>query len=34
MSVTGRRVHQVTPRMRRVVLGGEDLAAFTRDGIG
>ncbi|NEE47977.1 siderophore-interacting protein, partial [Streptomyces sp. SID8455] len=32
--VTVRRVHQVTPRMRRVVLGGEDLAAFTRDGIG
>ncbi|MFI7291230.1 siderophore-interacting protein [Streptomyces anulatus] len=27
-----RRVHEVTPRMRRVVLGGEDLAAFTRDG--
>ncbi|MFJ9110262.1 siderophore-interacting protein [Streptomyces sp. NPDC102283] len=31
--VTVRRVHEVTPRMRRVVLGGEDLAAFTRDGI-
>ncbi|WDG32768.1 siderophore-interacting protein [Streptomyces sp. CA-278952] len=30
--VTVRRVHEVTPRMRRVVLGGEDLAAFTRDG--
>ncbi|MEV7460951.1 siderophore-interacting protein [Streptomyces rubiginosohelvolus] len=32
--VTVRRVEAVTPRMRRVVLGGEDLAAFTRDGIG
>ncbi|TYR65966.1 siderophore-interacting protein [Streptomyces parvus] len=32
--VTVRRVEEVTPRMRRVVLGGEDLAAFTRDGIG
>ncbi|MGC5346869.1 siderophore-interacting protein [Streptomyces sp. DT171] len=32
--LTVRRVHEVTPRMRRVVLGGEDLAAFTRDGIG
>lgn len=32
--VTVRRVHEVTPRMRRVVLGGDDLAAFTRDGIG
>ncbi|MFJ7329860.1 siderophore-interacting protein [Streptomyces cyaneofuscatus] len=32
--VTVRGVHQVTPRMRRVVLGGEELAAFTRDGIG
>lgn len=32
--VTVRRVHEVTPRMRRVVLGGEDLAAFTRDGTG
>lgn len=31
--VTVRRVEEVTPRMRRVVLGGEDLAAFTRDGI-
>ncbi|MFE9458804.1 siderophore-interacting protein [Streptomyces californicus] len=31
--VTVRRVHEVTPRMRRVVLGGADLAAFTRDGI-
>ncbi|MFI6898829.1 siderophore-interacting protein [Streptomyces sp. NPDC050256] len=31
--VTVRRVHEVTPRMRRVVLGGEDLGAFTRDGI-
>lgn len=30
--VTVRRVHEVTPRMRRVVLGGDDLAAFTRDG--
>ncbi|WP_411082271.1 siderophore-interacting protein [Streptomyces sp. cmx-18-6] len=30
--VTVRRVHEVTPRMRRVVLGGEELAAFTRDG--
>ncbi|MFG3405679.1 siderophore-interacting protein [Streptomyces sp. NPDC048142] len=30
--VNVRRVHEVTPRMRRVVLGGEDLAAFTRDG--
>lgn len=30
--VTVRRVHEVTPRMRRVVLGGEDLAAFMRDG--
>ncbi|MFH9137568.1 siderophore-interacting protein [Streptomyces sp. NPDC017524] len=30
--VTVRRVHEVTPGMRRVVLGGEDLAAFTRDG--
>ncbi|MDW4918005.1 siderophore-interacting protein [Streptomyces californicus] len=30
--VTVRRVHEVTPRMRRVVLGGADLAAFTRDG--
>lgn len=29
--VTVRRVHEVTSRMRRVVLGGEDLAAFTRD---
>ncbi|MGW6636269.1 siderophore-interacting protein [Streptomyces cyaneofuscatus] len=32
--VTVRSVHQVTPRMRRVVLGGEELAAFTRDGTG
>ncbi|MGW6719738.1 siderophore-interacting protein [Streptomyces sp. NPDC054995] len=32
--VTVRRVEEVTPRMRRVVLGGEDLAAFTRDGVG
>ncbi|MEV4880103.1 siderophore-interacting protein [Streptomyces cyaneofuscatus] len=32
--VTVRGVHQVTPRMRRVVLGGEELAAFTRDGVG
>ncbi|MFJ2026648.1 siderophore-interacting protein [Streptomyces sp. NPDC087897] len=31
--VSVRRVHEVTPRMRRVVLGGDDLAAFTRDGI-
>ncbi|MBV7247513.1 siderophore-interacting protein [Streptomyces sp. MW-W600-10] len=31
--VTVRRVEEVTPRMRRVVLGGGDLAAFTRDGI-
>ncbi|NEB36231.1 siderophore-interacting protein [Streptomyces sp. SID14515] len=31
--VTVRRVEEVTSRMRRVVLGGEDLAAFTRDGI-
>ncbi|MYW79727.1 NADPH-dependent ferric siderophore reductase, contains FAD-binding and SIP domains [Streptomyces sp. LaPpAH-199] len=31
--VTVRRVHEVTPRMRRVVLGGADLAAFTRDGV-
>ncbi|MFJ6069542.1 siderophore-interacting protein [Streptomyces sp. NPDC093065] len=30
--VTVRRVHDVTPRMRRVVLGGEQLGAFTRDG--
>ncbi|MFF3993856.1 siderophore-interacting protein [Streptomyces cyaneofuscatus] len=30
--VTVRSVHQVTPKMRRVVLGGEELAAFTRDG--
>ncbi|MFF8437881.1 siderophore-interacting protein [Streptomyces bacillaris] len=30
--VTVRRVHEVTPKMRRVVLGGDDLAAFTRDG--
>lgn len=32
--VTVRRVHEVTPRMRRVVLGGAELAAFTRDGTG
>lgn len=32
--VTVRSVHQVTPKMRRVVLGGEELAAFTRDGTG
>ncbi|MFE1475062.1 siderophore-interacting protein [Streptomyces cyaneofuscatus] len=32
--VTVRSVHQATPRMRRVVLGGEELAAFTRDGTG
>ncbi|MFB6908233.1 SIP domain-containing protein, partial [Streptomyces bacillaris] len=32
--VTVRRVHEVTPKMRRVVLGGDDLAAFTRDGTG
>ncbi|MFD8347339.1 siderophore-interacting protein [Streptomyces coelicoflavus] len=31
--VTVRRVHDVTPRMRRVVLGGEQLGAFTRDGV-
>ncbi|MCX4672276.1 siderophore-interacting protein [Streptomyces sp. NBC_01381] len=31
--VTVRRVHDVTPRMRRVVLGGDRLAAFTHDGI-
>ncbi|MFH9499099.1 siderophore-interacting protein [Streptomyces globisporus] len=31
--VTVRRVEEVTPRMRRVVLGGGDLAAFARDGI-
>ncbi|MFC8103023.1 siderophore-interacting protein [Streptomyces sp. NPDC057363] len=31
--VTVRRVHDVTPRMRRVVLGGDQLAPFTRDGI-
>ncbi|MFI8945125.1 siderophore-interacting protein [Streptomyces sp. NPDC053750] len=31
--VTVRRVHEVTPRMRRVVLGGDQLAPFTRDGI-
>ncbi|QEU96290.1 siderophore-interacting protein [Streptomyces kanamyceticus] len=31
--VTVRRVHEVSPRMRRVVLGGEELGAFTRDGI-
>ncbi|WP_217254388.1 siderophore-interacting protein [Streptomyces sp. AC602_WCS936] len=30
--VTVRRVTDVTPRMRRVVLGGEQLAPFTRDG--
>lgn len=30
--VTVRRVHEVTPRMRRVVLGGEDLDTFMRDG--
>ncbi|MYR98519.1 MULTISPECIES: siderophore-interacting protein [unclassified Streptomyces] len=32
--VTVRRVHEVTPRMRRVVLGGDELAGFTRDGTG
>ncbi|MFD8061314.1 siderophore-interacting protein [Streptomyces cyaneofuscatus] len=32
--VTVRSVHKVTPKMRRVVLGGEELAAFTRDGTG
>lgn len=32
--VTVRRVHEVTPRMRRVVLGGQELDAFTRDGTG
>ncbi|MFD3649452.1 siderophore-interacting protein [Streptomyces cyaneofuscatus] len=32
--VNVRSVHQVTPKMRRVVLGGEELAAFTRDGTG
>ncbi|MER7054667.1 siderophore-interacting protein [Streptomyces sp. NPDC000351] len=31
--VTVRRVQEVTPRMRRVVLGGDQLASFTRDGI-
>lgn len=31
--VTVRRVHDVTPRMRRVVLGGDRLGAFTHDGI-
>ncbi|MEU9635296.1 siderophore-interacting protein [Streptomyces tendae] len=31
--VTVRRVLDVTPRMRRVVLGGEQLGAFTRDGM-
>ncbi|MEU4979124.1 siderophore-interacting protein [Streptomyces sp. NPDC021969] len=31
--VTVRRVLDVTPRMRRVVLGGEQLGAFTRDGV-
>ncbi|WP_432083469.1 siderophore-interacting protein [Streptomyces sp. WAC 04229] len=31
--VTVRRVAEVTPRMRRVVLGGDQLAPFTRDGI-
>ncbi|MEV5804921.1 siderophore-interacting protein [Streptomyces parvulus] len=30
--VTVRRVTDVTPRMRRVVLGGDQLAPFTRDG--
>ncbi|MFB7651100.1 MULTISPECIES: siderophore-interacting protein [unclassified Streptomyces] len=30
--VTVRRVIEVTPRMRRVVLGGDQLAPFTRDG--
>ncbi|MFF0695896.1 siderophore-interacting protein [Streptomyces tendae] len=31
--VTVRRVIDVTPRMRRVVLGGEQLGAFARDGM-
>ncbi|MYR44908.1 siderophore-interacting protein [Streptomyces sp. SID5910] len=31
--VTVRRVHEVTPRMRRVVLGGDQLGPFTRDGV-
>ncbi|MFF7605949.1 SIP domain-containing protein [Streptomyces parvulus] len=31
--VTVRRVTDVTPRMRRVVLGGDQLRPFTRDGI-
>ncbi|MFD5359427.1 siderophore-interacting protein [Streptomyces tendae] len=31
--VTVRRALDVTPRMRRVVLGGEQLGAFTRDGM-
>ncbi|MEV5015210.1 siderophore-interacting protein [Streptomyces sp. NPDC053780] len=31
--VTVRRVTEVTDRMRRVVLGGDQLAPFTRDGI-
>ncbi|MFD7058630.1 siderophore-interacting protein [Streptomyces sp. NPDC059906] len=31
--VTVRRVHDVTPRMRRIVLCGDQLGAFTRDGI-
>ncbi|MFI1226560.1 MULTISPECIES: siderophore-interacting protein [unclassified Streptomyces] len=30
--VTVRRVEEVTARMRRIVLGGDDLAAFSRDG--
>ncbi|MGW2231809.1 siderophore-interacting protein [Streptomyces formicae] len=31
--VTVRRVHEVSPRMRRVVLGGAELGPFTREGI-
>lgn len=31
--VTVRRVYEVTPRMRRVVLGGDQLGPFARDGI-
>lgn len=31
--VTVRRVREVSPRMRRVTLGGDQLAPFTRDGV-
>ncbi|MDR5701686.1 siderophore-interacting protein [Agromyces aerolatus] len=31
--VTVRRIHEVTPRMRRIVVGGDGLGSITRDGV-